>query len=106
MSAALKLALSLLARGTGGTLEGFAEEAVAGGTPYLTLSTVPRYWFYPAIFGDAAGQGAYQAVWLSPVATADCAVCGPPEGRADPLEVPLRTPSRDDFAAVRAPGGR
>ncbi|MFL5272729.1 MAG: ThiF family adenylyltransferase [Anaeromyxobacteraceae bacterium] len=105
-SAALKLALSLLVRGTGGALEGFAEEAVAAGTPYLTLSTVAHYWFYPAIFGETPGQGAYQAVWLSPVATEGCAVCGAPAGRVDPLEVPLRTPGRDDFASVRAPAGR
>jgi hypothetical protein len=105
-SAALKLALSLLARGTGGALEGFAEEAIAGGAPYLTLSTVAHYWFYPAIFAETPGQGAYQAVWLSPVATEECAVCGAPAGRVDPLEVPLRTPARDDFASVRAPGAR
>jgi hypothetical protein len=73
---------------------------VAEGTPYLTLATVPRYWFYPEIFRDVPGQGAYQAVWLSPVRQHGCAVCGPAGGRVDPLDVPLRAPSREALAAL------
>ena len=97
-SAAVKLALSLLL--PGGKLGALAEEAVAEGTPYLTLSTVPRYWFYPGIFRDVPGQGAYQAVWLSPVRSADCPVCGDPAGRSDPLGIPLRAPTREELAAL------
>ncbi len=97
-SAAVKLALSLLLPGT--RLGALAEEAVAEGTPYLTLSTVPRYWFYPEIFRDVPGQGAFQAVWLSPVRAAGCPVCGPAAGRVDPLAVPLRAPSREALAAL------
>ena len=81
-------------------LGALAEGAVAEGTPYLTLSTVARYWFYPGIFRDVPGQGAYQAVWLAPVRREDCAVCGSPAGRVDPLEVPLRAPSREALAAL------
>jgi hypothetical protein len=106
-SAALKLGLSLLVpRGSGAALERFAEDAVEEGVPYLTLSTVPRYWFYPQIFGDTPGQGAYQAVWLTPVRSEECAVCGAPEGRVDPLDVPLRAPDRAAFAALTALPGR
>ncbi|HSN92044.1 MAG TPA: ThiF family adenylyltransferase [Anaeromyxobacteraceae bacterium] len=97
-SAAAKLALSLLLPGT--RLGALAEGAVAEATPYLTLSTVPRYWFYPEIFRDVPGQGAYQAVWLSPVRQDRCPVCGPPGGRVDPLQAPLRAPSREELAAL------
>lgn len=97
-SAAVKLALSLLL--PGGKLGALAEGAVAEGTPYLTLSTVPRYWFYPDVFGDVPGQGAFQSVWLSPVRVEDCPVCGTAAGRADPLDVPLRAPPREALAAL------
>ena len=61
---------------------------------------MPHYWFYPEIFGDVPGQGAFQSVWLSPVRGTDCPVCGPQAGRVDPLEVPLRAPSREELAAI------
>ncbi len=97
-SAAVKLALSLLL--PGGKLGALAEGIVGEGTPYLTLSTVPRYWFYPGIFRDVPGQGAYQSVWLSPVRQAGCPVCGESAARVDPLRVPLRAPSREALAAL------
>ncbi|BDG02956.1 ThiF family adenylyltransferase [Anaeromyxobacter oryzae] len=101
-SAAVKLALSLLL--PGGKLGALAEAAVAEGTSYLTLSTVPRYWFYPQVFGDVPGQGAFQSVWLSPVRAPDCPVCGAAAGRVEPLDVPLRAPSREALAALLADG--
>lgn len=100
-SAAVKLALSLLAPPGDGALSRFAEEVVAAGTTYLTLSTVPRYWFYPAVFGDTAGQGAFQSVWLAPTRLPGCPVCGEPAERGDPLEVPLRTPPAEAFSRAR-----
>ena len=104
-SAAVKLALSLLAPEEGAeALRGFAEQVVAEGTPYLTMSTVPRYWFYPELFRDVPGQGAYQAVWLSPLRADDCPVCGPAEVRLDPLQVPLRAPSREALDAALRDG--
>ena len=100
-SAAVKLALSLLLpAGSDAGLRTFAEEALAAGMPYLTLSTVSGYWFYPQVFGETPGQGAYQGVWLTPRPSEDCPVCGPPAARIDPLEVPLRVPSRAAFAEV------
>jgi hypothetical protein len=37
---------------------------------------------------------------LSPVRTADCPVCGRPEGRVEPLEVPLQAPGREALLAA------
>ncbi|ACL66456.1 UBA/THIF-type NAD/FAD binding protein [Anaeromyxobacter dehalogenans 2CP-1] len=96
-SAAAKLALALLAPEGDAGPGPFAEQVIASGATYLTLSTVPGYWFYPQVFGDTPGQGAYQSVWLTPARAPDCPVCGPPEARCDPLEVPRRTP---DAAAI------
>jgi hypothetical protein len=104
-SAAVKLGLSLLAPDDGAAaLRGFVEEVVEEGMPYLTLSTVPRYWFYPRLFGDVPGQGAYQAVWLSPLRAEDCPVCGAAESRVDPCQVPLRPPSREALEAALRDG--
>jgi len=103
-SAAVKLGLSLLLRGGEGGLAAFAEEVVAAGATYLTLSTVARYWFYPDVFGDTPGQGAYQAVWLTPARIAGCPVCGEGAGRIDPLRVPLRVPGREAFPALDREG--
>jgi proteasome lid subunit RPN8/RPN11 len=102
-SAAVKLALSLLAGaapGPSAPLASFAEGPLAAGTPYLTLSMVADYWFYPEIFGDTPGQGPYQAVWLAAAPDTACSVCGEPAARVDPLDVPLRPPDRDDLAAL------
>jgi proteasome lid subunit RPN8/RPN11 len=106
-SAALKLGLSLLLPDCAdAALKGFAEAALADGMPYLTLSTVPRYWFYPQVFGDVPGQGAYQSVWLTPARTEGCPVCGAAEHRVDPLDAPLRAPGRAAFAALLGGGRR
>jgi hypothetical protein len=97
----VKLALSLLLRDDpGAALRRFAEGALGEGHSYLTMSTVPRYWFYPALFEDVPGQGAYQAVWLTPARDPACPVCGPAELRVDPREVPLRGPGRAALAAA------
>ena len=100
-TAAVKLALSLLLPpGSEATLRTFAEDALASGLSYLTLSTVPGYWFYPQVFGETPGQGAYQSVWLTPRRSEGCPVCGPASARCNPLSVPLRAPSRAAFAKV------
>jgi proteasome lid subunit RPN8/RPN11 len=101
-SAAVKLGLSLLlSPGAGeGRLAAFAEAPLAAGTPFLTLSMVADYWFYPEVFGDTPGQGPYQAVWLAAASDPGCAVCGEPAGRVDPLDVPLRPPDRAELAAL------
>ena len=97
-SAAVKLALSLLVRGeAGASLGTFTEDAIREGATYLTMSTVARYWFYPDVFGETAGQGAFQSVWLTPSRDEQCPVCGAPDERIDPLQVPLHPPGRDAF---------
>ena len=104
-SAAVKLALSLLSPADGrAALATFGEEAVAAGTSYLTLSTVKDYWFYPQLFSEVPGQGAYQAVWLTPARDPACPVCGAAEARVDPRQIPLRAPSREAIlAAAQSP---
>ena len=100
-SAGVKLALSLLlAPGDGAALASFAEAALVEGTPFLTMSTVPGYWFYPQVFGDTPGQGAYQSVWLTPSPAPECPVCGDPDHRVDPLDAPARPPRREALAAA------
>lgn len=100
-SASVKLALSLLLRGDPrAALASFAEDAIREGATYLTMSTVARYWFYPDVFGETAGQGAYQSVWLTPSRDEQCAVCGDADERLDPLQVPLRPPRRDAFGGA------
>jgi hypothetical protein len=103
----VKLALALLLPdGPDARLRGFAEGALADGASYLTLSTVPGYWFYPKLFEGVPGQGAFQSVWLTPQRLPSCPVCGAPEHRVDPLEVPLRAPRRAGLLAdsPEAPG--
>ncbi len=97
-SAAVKLGLSLLLSSEADTrLGNFVEGALAEGMPYLTLSMVPRFWFYPEVFRDVPGQGAFQSVWLTPARSEDCPVCGAPEHRVDPLDAPLRPPRSAAF---------
>jgi proteasome lid subunit RPN8/RPN11 len=99
-SAALKLGLALLlGEEAGASLQAALAPALAGGMPYVTLSTVPGYWFYPKIFEGVPGQGAFQSVWLTPARVEDCPVCGAAEGRVDPLDVPLKAPGRAVLAA-------
>jgi proteasome lid subunit RPN8/RPN11 len=101
-SAAVKLGLSLLVpRGGPAALAGFAEAALAAGTPFLTLSMVPDYWFYPDVFADTPGQGAYQAVWLTPHSSPECPVCGDPAARVEPLDGPARAPSAEALRKLR-----
>ena len=97
-SAAAKLALALLLGDEAGpSLRAVLDAPLRDGMPYLTLSTVPRYWFYPALFEGVPGQGAFQSAWLTPRRSDGCTVCGPAEGRLEPLEVPLGTPGRGEL---------
>ena len=92
-SAAVKIALSLLlAADDDAKLKDFLQPALNEGMTYLTLSMTPEYWFYPHIFNNASGQFAYQSVWLTPIRNQECSVCGNPDYRVDPLEIPLQAP--------------
>lgn len=93
-SAAVKMALSLLLpEDSEAQLKDFLTSAIAKGQNFLTMSMVPSYWFYPQIFGDTAGQFAYQSAWLSPVANEACPICGNVHERVNPLSLALRPPS-------------
>ncbi len=90
-SVAVKMALSLLLpEDAEAKLKGFLNPAIDAGFNYLTLSMVPNYWFYPAIFGDTAGQYAYQSVWLTAGRREECPVCGSVHNRVDPRTIPLK----------------
>lgn len=89
-SVAVKMALSLLLPETARVkLKGFLNPAIEAGFNFLTLSMVENYWFYPDVFGETAGQYAYQSVWLTAQRQEECPVCGEVHHRIDPLTVPL-----------------
>jgi molybdopterin/thiamine biosynthesis adenylyltransferase len=87
-SAALKLALSLLAalKKVDGALSSFTIGALQRGLHMLTLGMEPEWWFYPEVFGETAGQYAFQSVWLSTEQQADCSDCGVGRERTDPFD--------------------
>jgi hypothetical protein len=102
-SAAVKMALTLLTPYSAeANIKNFLDRAIENQMTYLTLSMVPDYWFYPAIFGETSGQYAYQSIWLTPTRRTDCAVCGDQEHRESPTETPLRAPALGDLRNASA----
>jgi len=100
-SVAVKMALSLLLpENTQVKLKGFLNPAIEAGFNYLTLSMMPNYWFYPAIFGETPGQYAYQSVWLTAKSREECPVCGNVHHRVDPRQVPLQELQAGDIRAA------
>lgn len=100
-SVAVKMALSLLLpENTQVKLKGFLNPAIEAGFNYLTLSMMPNYWFYPAIFGETPGQYAYQSVWLTAKSREECPVCGSVHHRVDPRQVPLQELQAGDIRAA------
>jgi len=93
-SAAVKIALSLLLRASSSeaNLASFLDTQIQENTNYATFSTVPNYWFYPQIFGEAPGQYAFQSVWMTVEKIPECPICGPPEYRSDPIGIVLKAP--------------
>ncbi len=90
-SATVKMALSLLLRNCNDSSLGkFVSGAISRGFTYMVMSTVPAYWFFPAIFGQTDGQYAYQSAWLSPTRNEVCSVCGEIDCRTNPSDFPLR----------------
>lgn len=85
-TASLKIAMSLLVSTEAVPLGSFALGALSKNLHYLTLGMEPNYWFYPQIFGETAGQYAYQAVWLTAQSDEHCTVCGNGQ-KEDPFEV-------------------
>ena len=86
-SAALKLALSLLAalKSADSSLASFTIGAVQRGLNMLTLGMEPEWWFYPEVFRQTSGQYAYQSVWISSEHRADCPDCGVSRESGDPF---------------------
>lgn len=105
-SAAVKMALALLTPAHAeARLKNFLTQAIADQMTYLTLSTVPEYWFYPQIFGETGGQYAYQSLWLTPTRRPECPVCGERETRVQPCDIPLRAPRLGDLRNIATQAG-
>lgn len=85
-AAAGKMALALLhTPGDPARVSRFLDRPFAGDENYALFGTEPDYWFFPQVFGETLGQHAFQSVWLRAPRRPDCPVCGPAEGRTDPL---------------------
>jgi hypothetical protein len=79
VTASVKIALALLEvteEGENVPLRDFMMGALERGYNYLIMSTVPDYGFFPQLFGQVAGQYAYQSAWLLTKGNPDCGVCG------------------------------
>jgi hypothetical protein len=100
VTASVKIAIGLLELSTGGTAEHSAGHlvatALANHYQFVILSTVPEYDFFPHVFAGAAGQHAYQSVWMSVEANPDCPTCG-----TSPLTADEFVTSGANLAALR-----
>ncbi len=85
-SAAIKVALSLLARGnTPGSLGDFMGKQLDEGCNFLILGMEPNYFLFPSTHSAAVGQYAFQSIWAKTSSNPTCNVCGLPENRENPL---------------------
>jgi hypothetical protein len=100
VTASVKIAIGLLELSTGGTAAHSAGHlvatALANHYQFVILSTVPDYDFFPRVFAGAAGQHAYQSVWMSVEANPDCPTCG-----TSPLAADEFVTSGANLAALR-----
>ncbi|WP_165759526.1 ThiF family adenylyltransferase [Rathayibacter oskolensis] len=71
--------------GPGTKVGDLVADAVVRRQTLAMIATTPRWDFFPELFGDAGHQLAPQSVWIAVERSADCAVCGPVEGRVGPL---------------------
>jgi len=89
-NAASKLTISLLS-----AMSGAEETKEAGGLVLGALcraenlvifGMTPDFWFLPDVMGTAAGQHAFQSVWLKADAGEGCTVCGSARTAIDPID--------------------
>jgi hypothetical protein len=101
-SAALRISFALLAgrREVDGSLRDFFLGAMRGAKHMVTLGMEPHFWFYDKVFGEVAGQYAFQSVWLTAQPREDCRVCGTDAvSRDDPFD--RISPPIDNAALLR-----
>lgn len=94
-SAAVKMVLSALVflrTGSVDGLAGLAVRALQQRTTFAAFGMAPDYWIFPEVVGDAAGQLAFQSVWLSAGSEEDCAVCGAQAEPEDPFPFARASP--------------
>lgn len=89
-NAASKLMLSLLSAISGDESGGEAGTlvitALQRGENLVVFGMTPDFWFLPDVMGTAAGQHAFQSVWLRPTANDACSVCGSGQRAGDPID--------------------
>lgn len=77
-SAALRLIVSLISAAKDPTQPGsaFAVDAMSRGHGMVMLAMEPEHSLFPQAMGNAAGQYAFNAIWLNGSSHPDCAICG------------------------------
>ena len=101
-AAGVKIALSLLAahiRDPNSTGADFIINALAARRSVVAFGMEPDYWLFPKAMRDAAGQYAFQSVWLGVERNPDCPACGPDRYQDDPIAT-MR--GRVDATAINA----
>ena len=87
-AAAVKIALSLLAahvRDPSSTGADFVIKALEARHSVVLFGMEPDYWLFPKAMRDAAGQYAFQSVWLSVERNPECPACGADRYQDDPI---------------------
>ena len=87
-AAGVKIALSLMAahiRDPNSTGADFIINALAAQRSVVAFGMEPDYWLFPKVMGDAAGQYAFQSVWLGVEHNPECPACGPDRYQDDPI---------------------
>ncbi len=89
-NAASKLVLSFLSAmspGQDADAPGtFVIDALRRGENLIIFGMSPDFWFLPEAMGTAAGQYAFQSVWLQTEAQRDCPVCSATPSSSDPID--------------------
>ncbi len=101
-AAAVKIALSLLAahvRDPASSGAEFIIKALEARHSVVLFGMEPDYWLFPQAMRDAAGQYAFQSVWLGVERNPDCPACGPDRYQDDPIAT-MR--GRVDATAINA----
>lgn len=105
-TAASKLSLSLMSAMTGGSEREDGGSLVLGALQrresLVIFGMTPEFWFLPDAMGNAAGQYAFQSVWLQPEANANCGVCGSTPGGTDPIDEMQSAPSAETLRLSHA----
>jgi molybdopterin-synthase adenylyltransferase len=79
-AAAVKIVLSMLARGSLGPLGDFMDRQLEECGNFVVFGMEPEYYLFPSTHSNAVGQYAFQSIWLSTASDPLCEVCGGDSG--------------------------